>query len=153
MVVLMWLSVTRVCPWCGVRRHNNKTRFYVSPVIMAIIHQPRAQHNLSRIRPAPLQRRSITPARPAISLRCLPLGEHLTDRKHHSSTPLRWCLYCTCPLDVAESGRRERNPRVSTNSSLGVGNERTDAGREGPNCLKRPNSQAQTGAGKIHFPC
>ena len=45
-------------------RDSNKTRFHVSPAInpvsTAIFHQPRAQHHLSRIRPCPLQRLSIT---------------------------------------------------------------------------------------------
>ena len=43
--------------------------------------------------------------------------------------------------------RKEMSPgvRVSTRLSLGVKNERTDAGRDGRTCLARPNSQAQTG--------
>ena len=36
----------------------------------------------------------------------------------------------------------EKNPRVSTRFSLGLGNERVDAGRDGRTCLARPNSQA-----------
>ena len=38
---------------------------------------------------------------------------------------------------VAESGRKERSPRVSTRFSLGVENEWTDAGRDGQTCLER----------------
>ena len=58
------MYVTRVCPWYGVLRDNEKVRFHViscdKPVITTIIHQPRAQHHLSRNRPCPLQRLSIT---------------------------------------------------------------------------------------------
>ena len=49
---------------------------------------------------------------------------------------------------VAENGREERNPRVSTRFSLGVENEPAGAGRDGGTCLARPNSQARTGTGK-----
>ena len=43
---------------------------------------------------------------------------------------------------VAESGREERNPRVSTTFGLGVENERADAGRDDQTYATRANSQA-----------
>ena len=43
---------------------------------------------------------------------------------------------------VTENGRKERNPRVSIRLSLGVENERADAGQDGRICLAIPNSQA-----------
>ena len=43
--------------------------------------------------------------------------------------------------------------RVSTRFSLSVGNEQAYAGREGRTRVARPNSQARTGTGNIHFPC
>ena len=52
---------------------------------------------------------------------------------------------------VAESGREERNPRVSTRFRLGVENKRADAGQNGPTRLARPNYQARTGSGKLKF--
>ena len=53
---------------------------------------------------------------------------------------------------IAESGKKERNPWVSTRFSLGVENDRGDAGRDGRTCLARPNSQARTGTtGKYSF--
>ena len=39
---------------------------------------------------------------------------------------------------VAESKRKERNPRVSTRFSLGLENERVDARGDGRTCLARP---------------
>ena len=49
---------------------------------------------------------------------------------------------------VAESERKERNPRVSTRFSQGVDNDRADAGRDDRTCLARPNFQARTGTEK-----
>ena len=43
---------------------------------------------------------------------------------------------------IAEIGRGERSPWVSTRSSLGVENELADAGRGGRTRLERPNSWA-----------
>ena len=42
--------------------------------------------------------------------------------------------------------------RVSIRSGLNVENEQADAGRDGRTRLAGPNSQAQTGTGKVHFP-
>ena len=41
-----------------------------------------------------------------------------------------------------EEEEEKKNPRVSTKFSLGLENERVDAGRDGRTCLARPNSQA-----------
>ena len=49
---------------------------------------------------------------------------------------------------VAESGKNERSPRVSTRSSLGVESGRPDAGSDGLTCLARPDSQERTGIGE-----
>ena len=40
---------------------------------------------------------------------------------------------------VAESARKERDPRVNTRFSLGVENGRADAKQDGRTCLARPN--------------
>ena len=48
---------------------------------------------------------------------------------------------------VAESGKRDRSPWPSTRFSLGMGNEGTDAGRDGRSCLAKLNSQVRTGTG------
>ena len=45
---------------------------------------------------------------------------------------------------AAEAGEISR---VSTIFSLSVENEQADAGRDGRNCLARPNSQARPGTG------
>ena len=47
--------------------------------------------------------------------------------------------------DFAESERKQRSPRVSTRFSLGVENERADAGQDGRICFARTNSSARTG--------
>ena len=52
---------------------------------------------------------------------------------------------------VAESRRKENNPRVSTRFSLSVENEQADAGQDGRTCLARSKSQTRTGAGKTYF--
>ena len=54
---------------------------------------------------------------------------------------------------IAGSGGKERSPRVSTINrfDLGVDKERAGAGRDGQNCLARPNSQPRTGTGKKYI--
>ena len=54
----------------------------------------------------------------------------------------------TAWMDDAESGRKERNSRVSTIFSLGVEKEQTGAGRYSRTSPARPNSQARTGTGR-----
>ena len=46
-------------------------------------------------------------------------------------------------MDVAESRREDRGPRVSTKSSLVMENEWTDARRDGVTCFARPIFQAR----------
>ena len=53
---------------------------------------------------------------------------------------------------INESGRKGRNPCVSTRVDLGVKNEQADAGRDGRVCLSRSKSQTRTWTGKkTHF--
>ena len=54
------------------------------------------------------------------------------------------------PYCDGKQEERER-PVVSTRFSLGVENDRADAGRDGCTRLARPNLKARTGTGKIHF--
>ena len=42
---------------------------------------------------------------------------------------------------------------MSTRFSLGVENERADAGRDGRTILARPNLHSRMGTGKFRFPC
>ena len=55
---------------------------------------------------------------------------------------------------VAESGNREKRPRVYTIMDIintGVENERADAGRDNPTFLARLNCQARTETGRNNF--
>ena len=45
---------------------------------------------------------------------------------------------------IADSGRKERRPYLSTRFTRGVENEEADAGRDGRTCIAEPNSQART---------
>ena len=49
--------------------------------------------------------------------------------------------------------KREESRELSTIFSLSVENEHADAGRDGRTRLTRPNSQARTGTGNVHFSC
>ena len=54
---------------------------------------------------------------------------------------------------VAESGRKERGPCITTIFTLGVENEQVDAGRDVRTWLVKPNYQAPTRTGQMNFPC
>ena len=65
------------------------------------------------------------------------IGTKLLDPINLGLTQL-WLTGCVDA--VAESGR---NPVVSKRRSLGVENERVNAGRDDRTCLARPNSQVK----------
>ena len=44
-------------------------------------------------------------------------------------------------------------PLVCTRFRVSVENEQAGAEQKGRTCFARPNSQARTGQGNIHFPC
>ena len=55
---------------------------------------------------------------------------------------------------VAESGKKKRSSQVSTVNrfSLGVGNGKVDARRDGRTCLGEPVFRRERGNGKVIFP-
>ena len=64
---------------------------------------------------------------------------------------IRWRVAVLIKMDAA--AELERNPVSKHQIQPDYGDEKADAGRDCRNRLVRPNSQARTRQGNIHFPC